>query len=221
MRHLNRFLLVVFLTELTLLYVQTSQALFSDTAASSSNTFSASLEFPTPTLSIANHLVINEVYYDVDASHTLDDENSSEWVEIYNPTSSSVDLTSWTIEDNNGSDSLTGSLSAGSFLILIATDSASFQNIWSVPSGTNIFTVSGLIGGNFGLANDGDILTLKNNTVEIDKMSWEGNISGFLTGCAASCPGVAEGHSLERNPNGYDTNDANDFDDTNPPTPGS
>ena len=235
MKKLNRSLFIILLIEASLLFLQSTQAFFSDTAASTANTFSAALEFsgssgssgptgssgPIGPTGTANHLVINEVYYDVDTEHTLNnDEGVSEWVEIYNPTLGSVNLNTWSITDNNGSDSLSGSLASGSFLILIATDSASFQSLWTVPAGTNILTITGEIGGS-GLSNSGDILNLKDNSVEVDKMSWENNISGFLTGCAASCPGVASGNSLERNPDGLDTDDAADFDNTDPPTPGT
>ena len=232
MNKINKFLISVLLFETALLFFQTSSSLFTDAALSTSNNFMASLEFSGPTgatgesgttgpTGAINNLVVNEVYYDVDADHVLDKESSSEWVEIYNPTTSSVNLTGWTIEDNNGSDSLTGSILSESFLILISTDSASFLSKWSVPMGTNIQTVTGAIGGSFGLANIGDRLTLKNNSTEVDKMSWGNDTTGFLTGCTTLCPDVIDGHSLERSPDGFDTDSATDFVDRDPPTPGT
>ena len=227
-------LLSVLLVELVLLTMQKSQAFFSDSAVSSLNTFTAVSEFsgssgaggpsgesgPLGPSGIANHPDINEVYYDVGSLHQFIDEDHSEWVEIYNPLATEVDLTGWTIKDSqNSSEPLGGLLPAGNFLLLIATDAASFQTKWTVPPGTILMGASGPIGNT--LANMGDSLILENNESEVDRMSWGTNTSGFISGCTGNCPDPGDGHSLEREPDGFDNDDAYDFKDRSSPSPGS
>lgn len=225
---LNRILILLLATELLLVSIQHSYALYSDSASSTGNVFTAALEFSGPSgasgpsgpSGIANHLVINEVYYDVDSSHLFESENDSEWVEIYNPTQTEVNLNGWTLEDFGGdSESLGGPFPPGNFLILIATDAVSFQTKWTLPIGTILIEAGGQIGGM--LANSGDSLILRNSGTEVDRMSWGTNTTGFISGCTGNCPSVGDGHSLERSPDGFDTDSAGDFIDNSPPLPGS
>lgn len=85
MKSLNRLLFFVLIFEVSLLFLQSSSALFSDTAASSNNTFTASLEFPgSPPENIANHPVISEVQIDGGVGTS----NNNDFIEIFNPTNS-------------------------------------------------------------------------------------------------------------------------------------
>jgi hypothetical protein len=68
------------------------------------------------------------------------------------------------------------------------------------------------------LNNTGDRLQLLNpDGVEVDSMSWD-NDSTFLDPPATD---VSDGHSLERDPDGTDTDTASDFVEREIPTPGS
>jgi|SRR3989344_4588080 len=221
------FLTILLITTLGIISYKITHAFFSDTASSTENIFAAATLFPTPTPSIANHLVINEVLYDTSTSQNISGQggsNRGEFVEIYNPTGSTVDLTGWIIEDNSatsGAELLSGTLSSNSFLIITGATSTEFQAIWTVPGGTFFVQAdNGTIGN--GLANGGDTIVLKNNVGTIvDKMSWGTDTSGFSTGCSGSCPTVLTGHSLERDPDGTDIDNSGDFIDRLTPAPGS
>lgn len=226
-RYLTIPLLLLFLN--IVMVFKTTAAFFSDSGQSKNNTFAAAVVFPTlsptpsPTPSVANHLVINETLYDTTSAQNISGEggsNRGEWVEIYNPTGLSVDLSTWTIEDNTSSETLSGIIPTGGFAILTGATQAEFTSIWIVPAGTIFIQSSGGTIGN-GLANGGDRIVLKNGSSEIDKMSWGTDTSGFSSGCVGSCPTSPTGQSLERNPIGVDTDSAINFIIKNPPTPGT
>ncbi|MBM2820435.1 MAG: hypothetical protein HW405_195 [Candidatus Berkelbacteria bacterium] len=172
---------------------------------------------PSPTPEPQARLVINEVYYDVDSSHGGDGNvaNSGEWIELYNAGDAAADVQNWTITDNYYTRTITTSHSVNAFgYALIAKDSNIFD-YWSIPSGTEIISLGTIIGN--GLSNSGDLLILKDqygNT--IDQISWSVNTSILNP----AITGVAEGHSIEREPAGWDTNSSNDFIDRLTPTPG-
>lgn len=218
---------MVFLFCLSLLSYQVAYAFFSDSAQSTNNTFTAAAVFatPTPTLTptpaIANHLVINEVLYDTSNDQDINGQggsNRGEWIEIYNPTSSSVNVNGWIVEDNTSSETLPNlTIPAGGFLLLTGATESEFEAKWTVPDSVIYAQASGGTIGN-GFANDGDLAKLKDNSNNIiDQISW-GNDTSILN---PAPPDVATGHSLERSPDGVDTNTAADFVDRTTPTPGT
>lgn len=165
---------------------------------------------------IADHLVINEVYYDADGTHGSEPDN--EWVEIYNPTSSAVNLKDWEICDNMGCvDLATADLDILANGYAVVTKEASTWGFWTVP-GSAIKIVLGTTIGNGGLSNTGDRLILRNNSgLEIDAMSYGTDI----TRLNPACPDVSAGHSLARKPAGQDLNVNSDFEDLVSPNPGT
>lgn len=189
--------------------VGSTHAFFNDTAASTNNIFQASQTFP--------NVVINEVYYDVcTPASTCGNNPQNEWIELYNPTSTTIDLTGWTVTDNNSSDTIPSgtNILAGSFLI-VTPESQTF-NVWTgVPVSQRVILGSNI--GN-GLADSGDRVILKNASGSIvDSMSYGDDTSQLNP----SETDVAKGHSLERDPDGVDTNTNADFVDRTTPTPGS
>lgn len=130
---------LLFLVVVTLITYSVTYALFSDTAASTSNTFTASQSFPTNTptptpTGIANHIVISEVQ-NAGAKITTD-----EFVEIYNPTSSSINLSTLPLklhiinsagtDDNKTLAFINSTIPAhGFFLIGSATDYTGSANL--------------------------------------------------------------------------------------------
>jgi hypothetical protein len=89
---------------------------------------------------------------------TLGDENTDEWVEIYNYGTTSVDLSGWTIvdADTDAADIPAFTLAPGAFAIL-TEDPAAFIADWAVGvSGVDVITVA--IGS---LANTGDEIILR------------------------------------------------------------
>jgi hypothetical protein len=167
---------------------------------------------------IADHLVVNEVYYDVDGSHGTETANQNEWVELYNPTSSAVNLKDWKLCDNYGCSTLsTSDLDIPANGYAVVTKEASTWGFWTVP-GSAVKIVLGTAIGNSGLRNDGDRVILKNNSgSQIDAMSYGDDTFGLSPACA----GVSPGHSLARHPAGQDTGVREDFEDLSSPNPGT
>jgi PKD repeat protein len=126
-------------------------------------------------------------------------DNTTEWIELYNKKSYAISLTGWTIEDNNAApNSLDGkTIQADEHLVLIG-------------GGTDF---------SFGLNNPGDIIILKNDSKEVDKVAY-GDYDDGNTADNADAPGA--GKSAGRHPNGMDTgNDSVDFIVFDIPTPGA
>lgn len=160
-------------------------------------------------------VVFNEVYYDVDDAHGKETTPVNEWIELYNKTSSPIDISNWQILDNSSSiktiPASTPTIPVNG-VMLISPD-VSTWNYWIIDS-TVIKLVMGI--GN-GLSNTGDKLILKDDLGnEIDKLSYSTNIDVWNP----AIPRVDEGHSLERNPGGIDNNTIADFVDQETPTPG-
>ncbi|MBI2034250.1 MAG: lamin tail domain-containing protein, partial [Candidatus Levybacteria bacterium] len=163
---------------------------------------------------------INEVYYDPDSAHTVggpDGDNNSEWIELYNPTGSTINVKDWKVTDNSGTERTVSTsnrnIGPGEFAML--AKAANVRTLWSVDESQ--FIAIGEIFGN-GLANTGDRVILKDNLGNIiDQMSY-GTDTTVLSPSASD---VSDGHSLERDPDGLDTNTAADFVDRTTPTPGT
>ncbi|MFA4837722.1 MAG: InlB B-repeat-containing protein, partial [Dehalococcoidia bacterium] len=116
-------------------------------------------------------------------------DSSGDWVELYNPTSQAVSLIGWTLgeSDTGYPGALSGEIPAGSYL---------------------------QIGMSNRLNRDGDTITLKKGTSEIDKV-----VYGNALNAPAS---TITGKSTGRCPNGADTNVDNvDFKVLDIPTPGA
>jgi len=164
-------------------------------------------------------VVINEVEYD---SVESGPDAAYEWMELYNNASSPVELAGWTISDNMATDSITSAeLSTGPTMIipangfLVIAASEDFYTNYPGFTGDIVFVADGSIGN--GLSNDGDRLILRDSAgTVIDQMSYGTDATVF----DPSCPGVAAGHSLEREPMGYDTDQASDFVERAFPSPG-
>jgi len=229
-RSIISYVLVAFIPLLGASLVLTGLAIsfFSDSETSQSNVLQAS-EFFCNTSENAN-LVINEVFYDVDTVHNgQGSENKWEWVELFNPSTSPIDISGWIIEDGNSSDTfplgITEIPPCGFAVVSNASeteleDQTNDGGQWTIPDVTIFVTLSSFIGN--GLANGGDIVILKNaGSTEQDRMSFGTKLDGFTPNCVGSCPSVASGHSLEREPDGSDTGGQGDFFDKTIPSPGS
>ena len=167
------------------------------------------------------NLLINEVMYD-----PLTNDNYNEWIELYNPTNQSINISGWSITDNYSNDLLEADFDHGngSTIILpygyaiIADHGTRVYENFSISNNTiRLYVYDSAIGN--GLGNNQDKLILKNTTgVEIDSVEW-GYDYPDVPGTPADL--VDEGHSLARYKN-MDTNDtSNDFYETKIPTPGS
>ncbi|MFQ5988225.1 MAG: lamin tail domain-containing protein [Dehalococcoidia bacterium] len=148
-------------------------------------------------------MVINEVQYNPPQSGP---DAAFEWLEVFNRTTGTIHLDGWRIRDNQSSDLVPPlTLPPNGFAIIAATDD--FYTNFPDFAGTIVFLDSSI--GN-GLSNEGDRVILEDSTGKvIDALSY-----GDDTFISPPCPGVAEGHSLERSPAG------GDFVDNSDPTPG-
>jgi|GEM_PF-2133906 len=163
-----------------------------------------------------DHLVVNEVYYDVNSSKGA--ETTNEWVEIYNPTSANVDLSNWKICDTNTScDTIPAGNILGPRKFAVIVASATTWDYWpDMPADALKINLNSNTGN--GLSDSGDSVILKNASgAKIDSMSY-GSVTTELN------PAVTVsriGNSLARIVKGYDANTANDWIVNATPNPGT
>jgi len=146
----------------------------------------------TTTVPLANHIVFSEVFYD-----TPGIESNEEWIELYNPTSDSIDLSGLKIEDHGGSYTIPNEtrISHRDFLI-IARNQTGFENLYGFSPDLDGLPLS--------LANDDDELRLKNGSEEIDMVAWGGHVSGWNLE-------ADEDESIQRDPPDRDTDTEDDW----------
>jgi len=165
-------------------------------------------------------VIINEVMYDPELN-----ENYYEWIELFNPTNKSINLSGWSLTDNYVTDYLEGDFEHGDGTMiihpfnyaLITDHGTKFYNNYSTPNSTiKLFVDDSAIGN--GLGNSGDKLILKNNEKEIiDTIEWIINYSDVPGEPAFA---VKENNTLSRISNS-DRNDSRiDFYESNTPSPG-
>ncbi|MBT4120886.1 MAG: PKD domain-containing protein [Candidatus Magasanikbacteria bacterium] len=145
-------------------------------------------EEPEAVATTTSGLIINEF-----VSDPVSGEN--EWIEIYNPTTSSIDLTGWKLYDGMGSiASPTSTIEAGGFFVIELSSSK--------------------------LNNSGDIIILKNDLDEIvDSVSYGDWDDGDTSDNALA---VSDPNSIARIINGQNTgNNKNDFAETTTVTKGA
>jgi hypothetical protein len=155
-------------------------------------------------------ILISEVLYD-----PLGTEPNEEWIELYNNTSSPMELTDWTISDNISTDviSPTVTIPVGGCMVIAASED--FYANYPDFTGDIVFVADGKLGN--GLGNSGDRLILKDGEgIVIDQMSYGTDTTAF----DPPCPDVDAGHSLDRSPANEDTDTAEDWIDQESPNPG-
>ena len=187
----------------------------------------------------AGALVINEVDYDQVMADDL------EFVELFNGTGAAIDMSDYTILFANGGSAvdpeygrfdLTGTLAAGGYFVvgkaaLTATVPGGTLTIDFEDVDVNQSIQNGMSNGDG--SPDGVALIQISNMTLVDSLSYEGEITAFVTdalgthdlveGTAATAvdSNVAQG-SLSRIPNGADTDDADtDWAFVVAPTPGA
>lgn len=188
----------------------TTLAYYHDTETSSENRFQAADIFPSAILEDPNltpttqqnptgfGLVINEVSPLGTAA--------AEWVELFNPTGSPIDVSGWTIADASSSDIIppVSPIPTGGYAVII-TNTSIVNNI--PESALIIRLTNSQIGG--GLNNTGGDQVVLRNLAEnlIDQMSYGSNANAF-----SSPPAIPSNvTTLSRSPNGIDTNLSNDW----------
>ena len=159
-------------------------------------------------------MVIREVYYDV-ASTTSGSESSNEWIELYNGSTTAINLQGWFVGDASSTDMIVNSVvvQPGSRALVVASTTPT-----GVPGGVQTIVLFSSIGLN-GFTNDGDGARL------LDAASTTVDSVGYGTNATVppnvSIPGSHDGHSIMRTQLTSDTDTAADWSDTASPTPGS
>ena len=166
------------------------------------------------------NLIINEVMYDPEQN-----DNYNEWIELYNPSNQSINITGWSISDNKAEDFLEPDFIHGNgtsaipphYYATIADFGTKIYENFSIPKNSiRLFVDDSSIGN--GLSNSKDKIILKNETgFEIDSIEWGYNYKD-VKGTPANL--VDTGHSLARYPNKDTDNTSNDFFEGVNPTPG-
>ena len=157
-------------------------------------------------------LLISEVLYDAVQEGT---DSNYEWVEVHNPTTATVSMVGWWIQDNAGQDELPSfELAPGEFAVIAATPDV-FIAEHPTFSG-KLIGLKGTIGN--GLSNSSDAVRLlaPDNSV-IDAMSYGMNNDVFDPPCSS----VSPGQSLARIEGVADSDTALDWQVQSPPNPGA
>ena len=189
-------LAVIYFIGISLVFTQITHALFTDSASSNNNTFTAAAVFPTGTPLTSAQLKINEVS---SAGGAL-----LEWIEIFNPTGSSVDVSGWSVVDNTSTDIFpsVSPIPPGGYAVIIPSGSSTLA-----PGSTTTITLGTPTIGN-GLADSGDRVILKDaSSTDIDKVSYGDDTTIFPVPPAAP----SSGFTLSRDPSGSDTDTSADW----------
>lgn len=179
---------------------------------------------------IATYPVVNEVFYD-----TPGDDTDEEWVELYNPTGSVIDISDYKVGDEETEGEGEGMyefpdgtyFAADTFITICQYDTTFFRMYGyhcdfefkdSDGSAANdMIKYSSWATGSMGLSNSGDeVLLFDEGDNAVDVVTYEG---GSYPGVTPH-PGVSTGHSIERSPPGEDTDDCSvDMVDRSSPDP--
>lgn len=127
---------------------------------------------PPTVQAVSTTILISEVEADPAGTDT-----ATEWFELVNISGSPQTLNGWSVMDNTSSDTIpTVTIPAGGYVV-VADNSATFLANHPGFAGT-VVNLGSTIGN--GLANAGDVLILRDNTVTpVDCVSWGTNISCF------------------------------------------
>jgi len=139
-----------------------------------------------------DHVVFSEVFY-----YPSGNDPDKQWVELYNPTSASVDFSSLKIEDNEGTYTISnGMIIPSEEYLVIARNETAFYDLYEFLPNITGLTIN--------LINTGDVLRLKKGNEEIDMVSWENFVSGWDLK-------ADEDVSIQRFPPDIDTNTSDDW----------
>jgi phosphatidylserine/phosphatidylglycerophosphate/cardiolipin synthase-like enzyme len=167
-------------------------------------------------------LLINEVMF-----HPAENENTNEWIELYNPTLEFLDIAGWMIADEKETDIIqadiengdgTTSISPGGYA-LITDKGTTVYETFTIPNDAVRLSVDDSTLCGYGLNNQQEkIILLDPNGNPIDAVEW-GEDYEDVPGAPFGI--VAEGNTLARYQE-TDTDDSSlDFFECNIPTPGS
>jgi len=162
-----------------------------------------------------SHILISEVYYDVESGRGA--ETVNEWVELYNPADTPVDIGGWSIGDSALGRLLPGGTIVPAGGVILITNEEGLGEIWPEIPGNVTIVALGLSINAGGLSNTGDALFLRDPSAElVDSVSWGSNTDAF----DPAVPDADEGESIERIDLEVDTDTAADWTVNPLPNPG-
>jgi parallel beta-helix repeat protein len=151
---------------------------------------------------VLTKVLISEVYFNPDSLHgaTGTNEWMNEWIEIRNLEDREVDISGWTIRDNNATTIIPNSSIIPQKGFAIITPSNSTFDFWpEIPEGTIKIVLGNKIGN--GLANEHDFLILRDqNGKIIDSVCWGREEECVKESFNYACLKTKEGYSLEKKP---------------------
>ena len=161
-----------------------------------------------------DHIIFTEIFYDPRGRR----EAKKEWVELYNPLPAVVDISGWSIVDDNGKGGRftlpQGTVIQGHGHLIVARDKKGFKQMYGREPD--------LAGLSLSLNNAGDCLLLKQGSAIVDAVAWEGGASGGIPVDWGSTtePLAAERTSVHRAGLAIDTDTYQDWVNNQVPTPG-
>ena len=191
-----------------------------------------SRKIPIVRAAASSHLLISEVFYDTPGT-----DPDEEWIEIYNPTGYSVNISHYKVGDEEAQGGSEGMfefpvdtiLESGS-KITVALKATGFSSLYGKDPDFEVIETSASVpnmikysswgaGSTIALANTGDeVLLLNASDSLVDAVAYK---SGSYAGVIPH-PGVSTGHSIERFPADQDSDDCSvDFQDQAVPNPGA
>ncbi|MFA5247699.1 MAG: lamin tail domain-containing protein [Patescibacteria group bacterium] len=188
------------------------------------NLFYGGFEVNEAKAGLANHVVINEVSIDgvIGTGGSEDD-----WVELYNPTDESVDLSGWSIQKTAGSGSsaskvaLSGVIPANNYFLIVRNGASTVASLRSIANILVSSSFSLSAGNIIYLVNDNEkISSTTNPYLDENIVDFVGfGVASFFEGNLAA-PAIPEAQSIARIPAGEDTDENSvDFQIQNIPTP--
>ncbi len=190
---------------LTGLAASTAHYYIVESTDGSNNTSTASENTFTTGAGTASTVVVSEVFYDTPGT-----DSKEEWVELYNTTAATIDVSGWTITDNNGT---------GASFTISAGKTIASQTYFTVATHRNGFkSLYGYLPDVHGslpsLNNTGDAIILQDASSQtIDEVAWEGGASaGVPAGWgSATDPNAPIGNSIVRIDPNVDTDTFSDW----------
>ena len=158
------------------------------------------------------HLLVSEVYYQADTAHGGKIEN--QWIEIYNPTLTPVELSGWSLQTKSSTQFIPSGTTVGANGYVVFAGSSDVRSLWNIRASTPVivFTTSFA-----GFSANGDHVYLRHpGGTQIDAVSYASDTTAF----SPSVPSVVLGRSILRKSFVSDSNTAADWVETSDPNPG-
>lgn len=165
---------------------------------------------PTNNCGGVGRMLIGEVFALVDGAHGADPAN--EWVELYNATGATVNLSGWRLVWGGATTTLPAA-SVGAGQLIIFSPATSTRTFWNIP--TSVEVVHASTTGN--MTANGTVRLINPAGLVVDAVSWGSDTSAF----SPAAPALRVGHSLVRTTVLTDNDAARDWSDRSEPSPGN